>query len=296
MNMENIVAVRVWGDFACFTRPEMKVERVSYPLPTPSAARGILEAIYWEPQMYYIIDSIYVIKKGRWFNFRRNEVSKVVSINETLKWMKGTKKIGYVEAGGGAPDAVQRNMLGLADVEYIITAEVKVSTLYNPTHNDKAKYLREIKDRAAKGKCHYRPALGCREFAAEFDLVDEDNLDSVLTSRAMDLYGHENWQSIWHGEDLGLMLYDVFDESQRKEGFRWLNTEELADVKRKRDENIKTSPKRKQEKSAQESIRDFEGCMIQPIASFFHAKVENSCMDCNPERVKIIKPQVKEGK
>ena len=62
MSKENMVAVRVWGDFACFTRPEMKVERVSYPLPTPSAARGVLEAIYWEPQMYYIIDSIYVIK------------------------------------------------------------------------------------------------------------------------------------------------------------------------------------------------------------------------------------------
>ena len=68
----NLVTVRVWGDFACFTRPEMKVERVSYPVMTPSAGRGILEAIFWEPQMYYVIDAIRVVKRGRWFSFRRN--------------------------------------------------------------------------------------------------------------------------------------------------------------------------------------------------------------------------------
>src|SRR4051794_7156319 len=73
-----LVSLRVWGDFACVTRPEMKAERVSYALPTPSAARGILEAIYWEPQMYYAVREIGVIKRGSWFSFRRNEVKKVV--------------------------------------------------------------------------------------------------------------------------------------------------------------------------------------------------------------------------
>ena len=295
MNKKNTVAVRVWGDFACFTRPEMKVERVSYPLPTPSAARGILEAIYWEPQMYYLIDSIYVIKKGRWLNFRRNEVSKIISINDTLKWMKGMKPVSYIEAGGGAPHSAQRNMLALADVEYIITAEVRTSELYNSKRNDKGKYLREIKDRSQKGKCHYRPALGCREFAAEFDLVDVDNLEAVLKSRVKKLHGHDNWQSIWQNDDLGLMLYDVFDESLRKEGFRWLDNDELVDVKRQRNEKIKMLPKKEQKKAAKEPICDYEGFMIQPTASFFHANIKNSCMDCHPERVRIIKAQIKEG-
>ena len=153
MNPDNLVTIRVWGDFACFTRPEMKVERVSYPLPTPSAARGILEAIYWEPEMYYIIDSIRVVKKGRWFNFRRNEVTKTINLNDVPRWIKGTKPIGYIEAGAGASDAAQRSMLALAEVEYLITAEVHTTDRYTPRRNDKAKYLREIKDRASKGKC-----------------------------------------------------------------------------------------------------------------------------------------------
>ena len=75
MNPSNLVTLRVWGDFACFTRPEMKVERVSYPVMTPSAARGILEAVFWEPQMYYLIDSIRVVKRGQWISIRRNEVA-----------------------------------------------------------------------------------------------------------------------------------------------------------------------------------------------------------------------------
>ena len=114
MNPANLITIRVWGDYACFTRPEMKVERVSYPICTPSAARGILEAIYWEPQMYYVIDTITVIKKGRWFNFRRNEVTSVISLKEAQSWMAGRTPVKHISAGGGAPDAAQRNMLGLA--------------------------------------------------------------------------------------------------------------------------------------------------------------------------------------
>src|SRR4051794_26302478 len=122
MKTQNLVSIRVWGDFACFTRPEMKVERVSYPLITPSAARGILEAIFWEPEMSYLIDHILVVKKGCWFTFRRNEVQKVINIREAQSWMKGTTTVKPIEAGGGAPDAAQRSMLALAGVEYVITA------------------------------------------------------------------------------------------------------------------------------------------------------------------------------
>ncbi len=293
MSKDNSVTVRVWGDFACFTRPEMKVERVSYPLPTPSAARGILEAIYWEPEMYYLIDSIHVVKKGRWFNFRRNEVTKVVSLGDVSKWMKGTKPIGYIEAGGGAPDAAQRNMLALADVEYLITAEIHTSGRYNPARNDKSKYLREIRDRAAKGKCCHRPALGCREFAAEFDLVED--AETALRQRSQEIRGNPNWQRTWPEEDLGLMLYDVFDHDQRAEGFRWRRAEELDQRQRQREGQIKHLPARERKKVPKERLPEYEGLMIQPLAYFFHAQVKDSMMDCHPERVKILKAHLKEG-
>ena len=300
MNKENIVAVRVWGDFACFTRPEMKVERVSYPLPTPSAARGILEAIYWEPQMYYIIDSIYVVKKGRWINFRRNEVNKVINLNEASKWMNGTKPINYIDASNverKTKTREQRNMLALADVEYIITAEVRTSKLYNPKYDDKGKYLREIKDRTVKGKCHFRPAFGCREFAADFDFVEPDAIKDVLVKRSLDIRGNKDWELAWQEqeEDLGLMLYDVFDEEKREEGFRWFRDDELADVRKKRETAIASLPKKEQKAALKESIVEYEGTAITPMASFFHAKINGSVMDCHPERVKMVKAQMKEG-
>jgi CRISPR-associated protein Cas5d len=195
------VSVRVWGDFACFTRPEMKVERVSYPLPTPSAARGILEAIFWEPQMYYLIQSIAVVKRGQWFSFRRNEVQKVISVDAARSWMAGKKPVEPIEAGGGAADAAQRNMLALAGVEYVISAEVRLARLANPPADNPAKYAEQIKARAARGKCSHRPALGCREFAADFDLVEGPTAVAVDTA---------------FNESLGIMLYDVFDPAQRE--------------------------------------------------------------------------------
>ncbi len=293
MSKENSVTVRVWGDFACFTRPEMKVERVSYPLPTPSAARGILEAIYWEPEMYYVIDSIHVVKRGRWFNFRRNEVTKVVNLNEVPKWMKGTKPAAYIEAGGGASDAAQRNMLALADVEYLITAEIHTSGRYNAARNDKGKYLREIRDRAAKGKCCHRPALGCREFAAEFDLVND--VETTLSRRCREIPGHPDWQQVWPEEDLGLMLYDVFDHDQRADGFRWLKQEELTGRQQQREEQVRHLPKREQKKALKEKLREYEGIMIQPLAYFFHARIKDGCMDCHPKRVSLFRPQIQEA-
>jgi len=123
----NLVSVRVWGDFACATRPDLKAERVSYPLLTPSAARGVLEAIYYEPQMFYMIHEIGVIKRGRWFSFRRNEVKKVVSFRDAAVAMAESGDLMPIRAGGGAPDATQRGMLALADVEYLITAEIRLT-------------------------------------------------------------------------------------------------------------------------------------------------------------------------
>jgi len=242
MSQQNKITVRVWGDYACFTRPEMKVERVSYPVCTPSAARGVLEAIFWEPEMHYIIDSIAVIKKGRWFSFRRNEVSAVINIKEAQKWMKGSKEVKYIEAGGGAEDSAQRNMLALADVEYLITAEISPTRKHSK--HPLGVYIEEVQRRSRKGKCYHRPGLGCREFAADFDWVDKPPEINLA-----------NWQE----EDLGIMLYDVFDPTERR----------FADEKKPH---------------------------VKPVPVFFHAKIKDAVMDCHPNRITLLRPQIKEVK
>ena len=251
--MSNQVTVRVRGDFACFTRPEMKVERVSYPIITPSAARGILEAVFWEPQMYYLVNEIRVVKKGRWVSFRRNEVTAVISMDSTWTWMKFPEKFRPIQAGGGADDGTQRNMLALEDVEYLVTAEVRLSGLGNKTGQRIEKYATEIERRAKGGKCFHRPALGVREFAADFEW--EGTPDVVKLAD-------------WPEEDFGIMLYDVFDPSARGEGFRWLTHEELT--------------------TAEKGSARYEGRALMPQAVFFHAQIRNARMSCHPEKVKLI--------
>jgi len=211
---ENLINVRVWGDYACFTRAEMKVERVSYPIMTPSAARGILEAIFWKPQMFYLIDSIKVIKKGVWTSFRRNEVTKRISLSQAKSAMAGTEEISTIKAGGGADDATQRNMLALQDVEYIITAEILLSELGKHSNQVLPKYKEEIERRVRSGKCSHRPSLGVRGFSADFDWVANPN----------DFSPKINWT-----ENLGLILYDVFSHQERAVGFRFLDGEDYAD-------------------------------------------------------------------
>ncbi len=257
----NRVTVRVWGDWACFTRPEMKVERVSYSVITPSAARGILEAIFWEPEIYYLIDAIRIVKKGRWFSFRRNELQRVISGFQT--WMKDPSKVSYIEAGGGANDGTQRNTLALQDVEYLITAEVRLSSLGQKAPHGLPKYLAEIERRARSGKCFHRPCLGVREFAADFDWVED--AQAVLAER------NPNWQSV--NDDLGLMLYDVFDANARAEGFKWLSDAELEAIEA-------VSGKKAKLRSNREPIK--------PKAVFFHARVEQSTMQCHPERIRLV--------
>lgn len=266
-----LVTIRVWGDFACFTRPEMKVERVSYPVMTPSAARGILEAIFWEPQMHYLIDSIHIIQRGRWFSFRRNEVTSVVSIDSAKTWMKSPEKVSPIQAGGGADDGTQRNMLALESVEYLITADVQLSEIGKNAGCKIQKYLDEIKRRAKAGKCYHRPCLGVREFAANFEW--EDDAQAALERRAAEL--GKDWRNIWPEEDLGLVLYDVFDHEKRMQGFRWLPNDERA------------SPKN--------SAPKWEGTLIKPEAAFFHARIGNSMLDCHPKRVRFARARNKEG-
>ena len=273
------VTIRVWGDFACFTRPEMKVERVSYPVMTPSAARGVLEAIFWEPQIYYLVDSIHIIRRGRWFSFRRNEVISVISIDSTKTWMKSPEKVSPIQAGGGAPDGTQRNMLALQGVEYLITAEVRLTEIGRKSRETIQKYRVEIERRARSGKCYHRPALGMREFAADFEF--EEDAHTALERRKRELGAD------WHGynEDLGLMLYDVFAPEARAHGFRWLREgEHLADPH--------AHPDHQTQRKVDQAMPRSDGTLVRPEAVFFFADVQQGRLDCHPTRARFARNRI----
>lgn len=161
--MANPVDIKVWGDYACFTRPEFKVERVSYPVMTPSAARGVLEAIYWKPQFRYRIQRIGVIEQGSQFALLRNEI----------KSRQSTRAEHLVSE----VDRAQRTSLVLQNVCYRIVAWID---LRNGETNI-GKHLECFRRRAERGECFHRPYLGCREFAADFELAtDADQPDANL--------------------------------------------------------------------------------------------------------------------
>jgi CRISPR-associated protein Cas5d len=190
------IHLHTWGDLACFTRPEMKVERVSYPVITPSAARGLLEAILYKPQFRWQIQRIAIRKPIRFLSFRRNEVKSRLSPRNP-------------EPLFADEDRTQRNTLALRDVDYVIEASLKLTPLANnqprrrPEDDEDrgddslVKYLAMFQRRAEKGQCFAQPCFGCREFPANFELADEV---------AMRVTGTPNVDT-----DLGLMLYDVFD-------------------------------------------------------------------------------------
>jgi CRISPR-associated protein Cas5d len=161
MEYDAPVAVKVWGDFACFTRPEMKVERVTYAVITPSAARGVLEAIFWKPEFTWRVEEIWVLNPIRYFSILRNEVNSRAS-------EQGAR--GWEQRGGGyvaAEDRAQRHTLALRDVAYVIRALPELK----PGVNNEAKFRDQFRRRVARGQCHARPYLGCREFAAWFGPV-----------------------------------------------------------------------------------------------------------------------------
>ncbi len=176
------LALKVWGDWACFTRPEMKVERVSYPMMTPTAARGVLEAIFWKPEFDWRVESIAVLKAISYFSILRNEINTRQSDRTAASWRQ--------EGGGydAAADRSQRHTLGLRDVAYIITAQV---VLKQHADADVAKYRDQFRRRARAGRCFATPFLGCREFSASFAEPDGDERPIGLT------------------DDLGPMLRDM---------------------------------------------------------------------------------------
>ncbi|MGB4371890.1 MAG: type I-C CRISPR-associated protein Cas5c [Dethiobacteria bacterium] len=160
----------VWGDYACFTRPEMKVERVSYDVMTPSAARGILESIYWKPAIKWVIDKIHVLNEIKFDNVRRNEVGGKISAVNVKRAMKGKPVLLCQYA---TEERQQRATLLLRDVAYVIEAHFKMSGEGGPDDTHEKHYAMATR-RARRGQCFQQPYFGCREFPAKFRLIEED--------------------------------------------------------------------------------------------------------------------------
>lgn len=182
--------LEVTGDYACFTRPEMKVERVSYDVITPSAARAVFEAILWKPAIRWHVRKVEVLKPVRWMNLRRNEVASVVSTRNVETAMKNGKgNLGlYIE-----DDRQQRAGLFLRDVAYRLHADLEFLRDRDPQANAK-KYEVMFERRAQNGQCVNQPYLGCREFAAHFRLVEDPAKEPA---------------PIGMDEKLGYMLHDL---------------------------------------------------------------------------------------
>ena len=161
------VSVEVWGAYACFSRPEMKTERVSYDVMTPSAARGLLEAVYWHPGMRWVVDRIHVCAPIQFTNIRRNEVKDVVSAQKAKTVM---------EKGGeiflATPDSIQqRAAMVLRDVHYVIDAHFDMTMRASPTDNP-GKFQDIMRRRLEKGQFYHQPCFGVREFPANFKLCE----------------------------------------------------------------------------------------------------------------------------
>lgn len=186
------IQVEVWGDYACFTRPEMKTERVSYDVMTPSAARGLLESIYWHPGLRWVIECIHVCSPIRFTNIRRNEVKDVISARAVKSVME--KGNGIDELYLATTESIQqRAAMVLKDVHYVIDAHFDMTDKAAPGDNP-GKFQDIIKRRLERGQCYSMPYFGTREFAAHFARCTE------LPPCPEELLGER---------DLGWMLWDM---------------------------------------------------------------------------------------
>ena len=181
------VKIEVWGDYACFTRPEMKAERVSYDVMTPSAARGIIEAIYWHPGLCYHIDKIYVLKPIQFTNIRRNELKSVASASVALSSFRNNKPFACFTG----EDRQQRASRILRDVHYVIEAHFTMTDKASAGDNS-GKFQDILRRRLQRGQCYNQPYFGCREFPAHFREWEGESIPSIPVT-----------------EELGFMLYDM---------------------------------------------------------------------------------------
>ena len=213
------IKLEVWGEYACFTRPEMKVERMSYDVITPSAARGLIESIYWHPGLRWTIDKIYVLNPINFVPFKRNEIKNKANMANALSAMNGSKKeLSIIQ---NSTTISQRTTLALKDVHYVIEAHFELTD--KATVNDNCgKFQDIITRRIEKGQCYKQPYFGLREFAAHFKNADyakiphDPSLDGI--------------------HDLGFMLYDLeYSNQPNKEPipmfFRAKMTDGVIDLK-----------------------------------------------------------------
>ncbi len=202
------IKLRVWGDYALFTRPEMKVERVSYDVMTPSAARGILEAIYWKPAIKWVIDRIHVLNRIQLENIRRNELSNRASV--PLRAVNGDNVVvcQYIE-----DNRQQRASMVLKNVDYIIEAHFELT---GDDPSEPGKHLAMFERRVKNGQCYHRPYFGCREFPVNFSWCD-DVPESCLAGE----------------RDLGYMLHDIdFDNNLTPQFFRAIMNNGIINCKK----------------------------------------------------------------
>lgn len=204
------VTLKVFGDYALFSRPEMKVERVSYDVITPSAARGILEAIYWKPQIRWIVDEITVLNPIRFTNIRRNELDSKIPVKGGTGVNAAMRDDSVIPEMEIEPHRQQRASMVLKDVAYLIKAHIAVldcriekDSSPAPENEAVGKHLDMFKRRARKGQAFHQPYFGCREFPVSFELIENE---TELPKPHGDFLTGEP-------KDLGYMLHDIeFDQ------------------------------------------------------------------------------------
>ena len=181
------IQIEVWGDYACFSRPEMKTERVSYDVMTPSAARGLIESIYWHPGLHYCIDRIHVLAPIRFTNIRRNEVKSTLLASKALSAARSGEALALIPS----QDIQQRAALILQDVHYVIEAHFDMTDKAAPGDNP-GKFQDILRRRLQRGQAYSQPYFGCREFAAHFQEWPGGDVPAIDVT-----------------QDLGFMLYDM---------------------------------------------------------------------------------------
>ena len=183
------IKVEVWGDYALFTRPEMKVERVSYDVMTPSAARGLIESIYWKPAIYGVIDKIHVCNPIEFTNIRRNEVKSKLLSSTARSVMNGGQKELFINTSA---DIQQRASMLLKNVRYIIEAHFELTEKAGETDTVEKHYNVALR-RLRNGQYFHAPSMGCREFPANFRLYEDSRIQTAYSGT----------------KDLGFMLYEM---------------------------------------------------------------------------------------
>ncbi len=181
------ILMEAWGPMACFTRPEMKTERVSYEVPTPGAVRGMIESVFFHPGLRWVPDRIWVLNRIQFMNVRRNEVKSKVLASAVLQEANG----GKAGAIFTSEDIQQRAAMLLKDVRYVFEAHFEMTVQANPSDNH-GKFQDIVKRRLRRGACYSTPYFGCRECTAHFRLWEGGEIPAIDETR-----------------DLGYMLYDM---------------------------------------------------------------------------------------